>query len=141
MVRRALSPFLLMLLVALGGVGTAHAEEVPVDGGPPHPMVFPVVGEVSYTDTYGAPRSGGRMHAGQDLMGRKMQQLVAAADGTITYVKAGGTLAGNMVELTGVDGWVYSYLHLNNDTPGTDDGAASLEDILGPGIAVGVVVK
>lgn len=141
MVRRVLSPVLLTLLIVAGGVGTAHAEEAAVKGGPPHPMVFPVVGEVSYTDTFGAPRSGDRTHAGQDLMGRKMQQLVAAADGTITHVKAGGALAGNMVELTGDDGWVYSYLHLNNDTPGTDDGAASLEDILGPGIGVGVVVK
>lgn len=141
MVGRALSPVLLTLLVALGGVGTAHAEDATAGAGPAHPMVFPVIGDVSYTDTFGAPRSSGRTHQGQDLMGDKMQELVAAADGEITYVTAVGALAGIMVELTGDDGWVYSYLHLNNDTPGTDDGAASPADTLGPGIEVGAYVK
>ena len=27
-----------------------------------------------------------------------------------------------MLELTGTDGWNYWYIHINNDTPGTDDG-------------------
>jgi putative cell wall-binding protein len=69
-----------------------------------------------------------------------MQPLVAVVDGKISFVKAGGVLAGNMVELHGDDGWTYSYLHLNDDTPGTDDGAAALTDTLGPGIEVGARV-
>ena len=28
-----------------------------------------------------------------------------------------------MLILTGTDGWKYWYIHINNDTPGTDDGA------------------
>ena len=140
MVRRALSPVVLALLVALGGVGTAHADDATPDGGPDHSMVFPVIGDVSYSDTFGAPRSGGRTHQGQDLMGHKMQELVAAAAGEITYLKNGGELSGNMVVLEGDDGWEYTYIHLNDDTPGSDDGAADPEDTFGPGIDVGAHV-
>ena len=48
---------------------------------------------------------------------------LAANDGTIAWVHSNtaGT-AGNMLELTGDDGWEYWYIHINNDTPGTDDG-------------------
>ena len=56
-------------------------------------------------------------------MGAKLMPLVAATDGTITCLRtdASGT-AGNMLELTDDDGWSYWYIHINNDTPGTDDG-------------------
>ena len=57
-------------------------------------------------------------------MGAKLMPLVAAADGTVTFLRtdASGT-SGNMVEITDDDGWSYWYMHVNNDTPGTDDGA------------------
>ena len=57
-------------------------------------------------------------------MGAKLMPLVAAADGHASFLGAptrAGT-AGNMIELTGNDGWEYWYIHINNDTPGTDDG-------------------
>src|SRR5688572_28575970 len=47
----------------------------------PPTMTFPVIGSVTYSDTFGQPRSGGRTHDGQDLLGPKMLELVAAADG------------------------------------------------------------
>ena len=140
MVRRLLVSVLLSACALGSAVGVAQAEDTAVDHGPLHPMVFPVIGDVSYTDTFGAPRSGGRTHEGQDLMGHKMQELVAAADGRIAAVKQGGTLSGNMVVLEGDDGWEYTYIHLNNDTPGTDDGAAARSDTFGPGIEVGADV-
>ena len=34
------------------------------------PIVFPVDGNVTYTDTFGAPRTG-HTHEGQDLMGQR----------------------------------------------------------------------
>src|SRR5690606_36480765 len=34
-------------------------------------------------------------------------------------------------------GWFYVYLHVNNDTPGTDDGQATFEQAFVPGLAVG----
>ena len=46
------------------------------------PIMFPVLpdatlGKATWTDTYLAPRSGGRRHEGQDLMGKKMLKLLA----------------------------------------------------------------
>lgn len=106
---------------------------------PERSIVFPVVGDSSWTDTFGAPRSGGRTHQGQDLMAPKMRELVAAEDATVTYASV-GAVAGGIVELRTSDGWVYSYLHLNNDTPGTDDGAAGTQEMFGPGITRGASV-
>jgi hypothetical protein len=34
-------------------------------------------------------------------------------------------------------GWYYAFLHLNNDTPGTDDGLAPSSQVFAPGMAVG----
>ena len=49
---------------------------------------------------------------------------MAAADGTITFVRRSATTtAGNTVIIRDDEGWRYLYLHLNNDSPGTDDGA------------------
>src|SRR4051794_27010829 len=102
-------------------------------------MTFPVIGAVSYTDTFGAPRSG-HPHAGQDLMGTKLQELVAAADGRVTYLQQ-TEISGNLLEITDAQGWTYTYIHLNNDTPGTDDGKAQRSDTFGPGIEKGAVVE
>lgn len=123
----------LLAVLALLTPAPAAAEEV-------HPMTFPVVGDVTWTDTWQAPRSGGRVHEGQDLMGDKGQLLVAADDGTVRAVRKGGSLAGNSVDVLADDGWIYTYLHLNNDTPGTDDGAATDDQIFAPGIVEGARV-
>ena len=67
---------------------------------------------------------------------------VAASDGTITWVHADNSgTAGNMLQLTGDDGWVYWYIHINNDTPGTDDGKNPAKWTLAPGINEGSTVK
>ena len=85
-------------------------------------IVFPVIGKVTYYDDFGAPRSGGRTHEGQDLMGKKMLPLVAAVDGTITSVNYPEESWGMAVTIKDKDGYTYHYLHMNNDNPGTDDG-------------------
>src|SRR5690606_22468758 len=104
---------------------------VPAPPRPPAPvgpaereMVFPVAGRTSYSDTFGAPRSGGRTHQGQDLMAARHTPLVAAADGTVTSLTwSNSGLSGNSLTITDADGWRYVYIHLNNDAPGTDDGS------------------
>ena len=109
------------------------------------PIVFPVVGTYSYTDTFGACRSGcTRGHEGTDIMAAKLTRLVAARDATVSWLKntatADGT-EGNYLILRDAEGWEYWYIHINNDTPGTDDGANPPEWIFAPGIVRGSEVR
>jgi hypothetical protein len=46
-------------------------------------------------------------------------------------------LSGNMLTITDADGWQYLYIHINNDTPGTDNGANVYEQAFVDGIRVG----
>ena len=104
------------------------------------PMMFPVLpdstlGKATWSDTYLAPRSGGRLHEGQDLMGAKMLKLLAVTDGTIVELRH--QASGNSLYLKGDDGYYYCYLHINNDDPGTDNGANQFKYAFAPGMAVG----
>ncbi|MCL1592853.1 MAG: M23 family metallopeptidase [Actinomycetia bacterium] len=83
---------------------------------------FPVdSSNVRFSDTWGASRSGGRRHSGTDIVSERGTPVVAVADGTI--VKMGlHRLSGYYLVVEHKDGWISSYLHLNNDTVGTDDG-------------------
>ena len=103
---------------------------------------FPVEGAVSFSDDFGDPRSGGRTHAGNDLMGARMQKLLAAADGTVTSARLDASnLSGHMLTIKDAEGWSYRYIHLNNDTPGTDDGLAVRDQVFAPGVGTGAKVK
>ncbi len=90
-------------------------------------LIFPVIGEVTYSDDFGAPRCCGRTHEGNDLMADKMTPVVAVADGVVGWI--GSTCC--YFEIDHADGYSTWYIHLNNDTPDTDDG-------LGWGIADGI---
>mgnify|MGYP000680693306 CR=1 FL=1 len=50
------------------------------------PIALDHLDQVRWTDTWGAPRSGGRSHVGVDMLGPKMTPMVAAADGVIRSV-------------------------------------------------------
>lgn len=106
------------------------------------PMVFPVLGPNSFSDTFLACRSGcARKHFGQDLMGPKMRPVVAAFNGVIYSVKREATVGdGNYLTLKGDNGWSANYIHLNNDTPGTDDGRGTANHAFAPGIRPGLRV-
>ena len=95
--------------------------------------------EVHWTDTWGAARSGGRSHVGVDMLGPKMVPLLAARDGVISWMRHDAA-RGNILYLTDDEGWTYVYIHINNDTPGTDDGANRYEEAFGPGIERGARV-
>lgn len=92
-------------------------------------------GGVYWSDTYGAPRGGGtRTHQGVDMMGPRMIPLLAARDGYISWMRL-DTDRGNNLVITDDDGWSYHYIHINNDTPGTDDKANSVEHAFSARIA------
>ncbi len=85
------------------------------------------VAKVHWTDTYGAPRGGGRSHLGVDMLGVKTVPLVAARAGTIVWGKFDNA-GGNYVRMRDDEGWEYQYIHLNNDNPNSDDGRASCDE-------------
>ena len=71
----------------------------------------PVAGPHSFSDTWGAPRSGGRRHQGVDMMAATGVPLVAVVSGTVTFRT--NRLGGNAVWLTGDNGNKYYYAHLS----------------------------
>lgn len=77
----------------------------------PYGMVFPVLGPNSYTSTFGAPRSGGRTHAGCDIMAAAGTPCAAVLSGTVTARE--NTLGGLTIWLTADNGWTFYYAHLS----------------------------
>jgi murein DD-endopeptidase MepM/ murein hydrolase activator NlpD len=101
-------------------------------------ILFPIVGGGSYSDTYGAPRDGGaRDHKGTDIFADRGTPVVAVAGGVVERMGI-GPKAGLFVVIRHGNGWRSAYVHLNNDSPGTDNG---LTMGYGPGIQVGVRVR
>ena len=118
---RSIGRVIVTLAMLAAGLGTGGA--VATVSQDVYPLTFPVAGQSSYSDTWGAPRSEGRTHKGADIFADKGTHVVAAADGTVTRM-AVGERAGRYIVVEHLDGWRSYYLHLDNDTPGTDDGLA-----------------
>ena len=97
------------------------------------PTVFPVLGPCWFTDTWQAPRSGGRRHEGVDIIAKSGTPIYAVANGTITrvFLDHPGSLGGNAVRLTALDGTYFHYAHLSAFA----DGAA-----LGSTVVAGQVI-
>lgn len=108
-------------------------------------MTFPIGGDTTYVDSYFDSRGGGtRTHRATDLMAAKMVPAHAAVDGEIckaTGIDEPMPHYGYALTLCGDDGLEYVYLHINNDTPGTDDGQGGPENAYAPGIKEGVRVE
>ena len=95
---------------------------------------------VHFSDTWGAPRSGGRRHKGIDIMSPKGTWVVAVDDGIVERLDW-NRLSGWNVMIRHADGWTSHYLHFNNDTTGTDDGEGGPETAFIEGLEVGSFVK
>jgi murein DD-endopeptidase MepM/ murein hydrolase activator NlpD len=84
---------------------------------------FPVRGGHSYGDRFGAPRSGGRTHEGQDVWAGCGTRLEAARGGTVQFKGYSGALYGHYLVIDGRQtDRDYMYSHLIHP-PTVRDGA------------------
>lgn len=135
-----------LIMVAL----TAHqaeaaflAESSPPDGAQPdfELAAFPNQSDdVEFFDSWGARRPGGRRHQGIDIHSPKGTPVVAVADGFVIAMKWHRD-SGFYIKIAHADGWVSAYVHLNNDTPGTDDGNGGESAAFAPGVGIGSFVR
>jgi len=95
---------------------------------------------VQFSDTWGARRSGGRSHTGTDIMSPKGTWVVAVDDGIVERLDW-NRLSGWNIMIRHADGWTSHYLHLNNDSYGTDDGEGGPETAFVDGLEEGSFVK
>lgn len=110
------------LLLSAGAAAAASVAQVPT-------LVFPVLGDATYTNDFGDPRGQGR-HEGNDLMAPKRALALAAEAGTVKLWTT-SSRAGCMLYLEGESGTEYLYVHLNNDLTLENDNQGSCV----PGVA------
>lgn len=106
------------------GGGSGGGSSTVVNG-----LVCPFTpGRTQFTNSFGAPRSGGRSHRGVDMMAPWDEPIYAVESGTIR-LNTGG-LGGNQIFLSGNSGAYYYYAHLNsfNVSSGT---SVSQGDLIG----------
>ena len=84
--------------------------------------MFPVFGDVSFTDDYGAPRADTGWHQGNDLFAPTGTPVLAVADGRLSRVGV-NTLGGNRLWLTDEAGNAFYYAHLSAYAPAALEGA------------------
>ena len=84
---------------------------------------MPVVGVTprDLDDSWHAPREGGRVHKGIDIFAPKGTEVVAVADGIVSYI-GDQRLGGHCVWLTTENGASFYYAHLDRWAPGLYEG-------------------
>lgn len=126
---------LLAILIVIANPFAARASATVI------PIVFPLEKRVTVLHDYLAPR-GDHLHQGTDLMAPKMTREMAAVSGVVTLrVGSYGGVPEYSLWLAGDDGHGYFYIHINNDTPGTDDGKGGLQNAFAPGLQSGMHVQ
>jgi hypothetical protein len=107
---------MIALLLAAGAAAASAEAKVPR-------LVFPILGEASWTDDFGDPRGQGG-HEGNDIMAPRKALALAAEAGTVRFHTTSAR-AGCMLYLNGKSGTQYLYIHLNNDLTDENDNRGS----------------
>jgi len=115
------------MLALVAGANASQAKPVPR-------LVFPVIGAVTYSDDFGAPRAGGA-HQGNDILADKKAPAIAVESGKVKFWTTSAS-AGCMLYLYGDSGTTYLYIHLNNDLTMKNDNRGSC--VAGTSYAVGL---
>lgn len=102
-------------------------------------IVFPALGPVTYVDSWGDYRADieNHFHIGVDILGVRLQPLVAATSGTISHLVINSPTAGWGFVIKDATGWEYRYYHVNNDAPGKSDNSNPAAWRLAPGLSEG----
>jgi murein DD-endopeptidase MepM/ murein hydrolase activator NlpD len=97
--------------------GSSNPTSPPATAPPSQPSpgggACPVAGAVSFTDSWGAPRSGGRSHKGVDMIAARGTPIVAIYSGKIKRF-SNSSLGGKSIYFTSDAGDVYYYAHLDD---------------------------
>ncbi len=73
-------------------------------------FICPVQGGASFSNTWGARRSGGRTHKGVDMFNARNTPVLAVADGRVKF--SSNSLGGRSTHIYADNGVVYYYTHL-----------------------------
>lgn len=86
---------------------------------PDNVLVMPVQGASvkSVVDTWGAPRSGGRKHEGQDIFASRGTPVYSASNGVVIHIGE-NALGGKTIFVMGAGGRRYYYAHLDSYASG-----------------------
>lgn len=96
--------------VASGGTPTTTTPPPPPP--PSGNGACPVAGAVSFSDTWGAPRSGGRSHEGVDMIAARGTPLAAIFEGRIKRI-SNSSLGGKSLWIKANNGDEFYYAHLD----------------------------
>ncbi len=92
-------------------------------------MTFPIIGKATYRDSYNDQR-GGFKHTGIDINAPKMTPIVAPFSGRFGFKR-------HSFWVYREDGWKCLGTHLNDDTPGTNDGSNNMDTMFAPNLRHG----
>jgi murein DD-endopeptidase MepM/ murein hydrolase activator NlpD len=108
---------------------TVPEEEPPP---PPNPGggTCPVAGAVSFSDSWGDSRSGGRSHQGVDMIAARNTPIVAIYSGTIDRL-TNGNLSGLAIWFRANNGDLFFYAHLESFADVSDGQSVSVGEVIG----------
>jgi len=130
---------LILVLAALAALMAAGGPAVAA-GFDPNTMTYPLDGENRITDSFGDCRGAdcSRSHEGVDIMAAKGVPVLAAGDGTVTWISSGPSNC-CYLGIDHGDGFVTRYIHLNDDAIDEAGNYIPNTDGQGWGIAEGIV--